>query len=89
MKFGINFNLVLMLSIFIIFVTISANTILNIWYISDDGSDDNYCHSKVAPCQSLQSVVDRAIDGATIYVTSDTLSLDALHQKTWYLGYYL
>ena len=47
----------------------------NIWYVSDDGSDYNDCHSESAPCRNLQTVLDRATDGADIYVTSDTLSL--------------
>ena len=49
----------------------------NIWYLSDEGSDDHDCHSEAAPCRNLQTVLDRAIDGADIYVTSETLSLDA------------
>ena len=48
----------------------------NIWYVSDSGSDDNDCHSESAPCKNLQTVLDRATDGADIYVTSATLSLD-------------
>ena len=48
----------------------------NIWYVSDYGSDDNDCHSASASCWNLQTVLDRATDGADIYVTSDTLSLD-------------
>ena len=48
----------------------------NIWYVSDYGSDDNDCHSASAPCRNLQTVLDRAIDGADIYITSNTLSLD-------------
>ena len=48
----------------------------NIWFVSDDGSDDNDCDSVSAPCRNLQTVVDRATDGADIYVTSNTLSLD-------------
>ena len=48
----------------------------NIWYVSDDGSDDNDCHSTSAPCRNLQTVLDRATDGADIYVTSPTLSMD-------------
>ena len=44
--------------------------------MSDDGSDDNDCHSASAPCRKLQTVLDRATDGADIYVTSNTLSLD-------------
>ena len=47
----------------------------NTWYISDEGSDQNDCHSESAPCLNLQTVLDRATDGADIYVTSDTLSL--------------
>ena len=52
--------------------------IFNTWYISDEGSDQNDCHSESAPCLNLQTVLDRATDGADIYVTSDTLSLDAV-----------
>ena len=54
----------------------------NIWYLSDSGSDENDCHSQSAPCKNLQTVMDRATDGADIYVTSDTLSLDAVHSNT-------
>ena len=42
----------------------------NIWYVSDDGSDDSDCHSASAPCRNLQIVLDRAANGADIYVTS-------------------
>ena len=45
----------------------------DIWHVSDDGSDDNDCHSAFAPCRNLQTVLDRATDGADIYVTSETL----------------
>ena len=45
--------------------------------MSDYGSDDNDCHSESAPCRNLQTVLDRATDDADIYVTSDTLSLNA------------
>ena len=44
--------------------------------MSDDGSNDNDCHSASAPCRNLQIVLYRATDGADIYVTSVTLSLD-------------
>ncbi len=44
--------------------------------MSDLGSDDNDCHTELTPCKNLQTVLDRAQDGADIYVTSDTLSLD-------------
>ena len=53
-------------------------------YISDFGSDDNDCHLESAPCRNLQTVLDRATDGADIYVTSKTLSLDGY--KTGVLG---
>ena len=54
----------------------------NTWYVSDEGSDDNDCHSVSAPCRNLQTVLDRATDGADIYVTSLTLSLDAVHTNS-------
>ena len=54
----------------------------NIWYLSDSGSDNNDCHSESEPCKNLQTVLDRATDGADIYVTSDTLSLDVVHSNT-------
>ena len=49
----------------------------NTWYVSNASSDDNDCHSASAPCRNLQTVLDRATDGADIYVTSHTLSLDS------------
>ncbi len=48
----------------------------NTWFVSDSGSDDNDCHTEDEPCKNLQTVLNRAEDGADIYVTSDTLSLD-------------
>ena len=44
--------------------------------MSDEGSDENDCSTESTPCQNLQIVLDRASDGADIYVTSDTLSLE-------------
>ena len=44
--------------------------------MSDDGSDDNDCRSESTPCRNLQTVLNRATDGADIYVTSDTLSMN-------------
>ena len=52
--------------------------------MSDDGSDDNDCHSESAPCKNLQTVLDRASDGADIYVTSRTLSLDLVQSHVWF-----
>ena len=53
-----------------------SGSLNNIWYVSDYGSDHNNCHSASTPCRNLQTVLDRATDGAEIYVTSPTLSLD-------------
>ena len=50
--------------------------------MSDYGSNGNDCHSASAPCRSLQTVLDRATDGADIYVTSDSFSLDGVHNVT-------
>ena len=55
---------------------IVGSKLINIWYVSDDGSDDSDCHSASVPCKNLQTVLNRATDGADIYVTSDSLSLD-------------
>ena len=52
-----------------------SGSLNNIWYVSDYGSDDNDCHSARIPCKNLQTVLDRATDGADIYVMSPTLSL--------------
>ena len=60
----------------IMFLSVSAFNISNTWYVSDYGSDDNDCHSVSVPCMNLQTILDRATDGADIHVTSDTLSLD-------------
>ena len=54
--------------------------------MSGDGSDDNDCHSASTPCRNLQTVLDRATDGADIYVTSDTLSLDFHRQQCEFPG---
>ena len=43
--------------------------------MADEGSDQNDCHTESTPCQNLQTVLNRAMDGADIYVTSDTLLL--------------
>ena len=52
--------------------------------MSDFGSDDNDCHSASSPCKNLQTVLDRATDRADIYVTSQTLALDANHAMLEY-----
>ncbi len=51
----------------------------NIWFVSDAGSDQNNCHTESTPCRYLQTILDRATDGADIYVTSDTLTLDVAY----------
>ena len=61
----------------------------NVWYVSDKGSDDNDCSNGSTPCKNLQTVLDRADDGADIYVTSDTLSLDNVTGSVWLYGYYV
>ncbi len=55
----------------------------NVWYVSDDGSDENNCHTASTPCENLQTVLDRAEDGADIFVTSDTLSLNKVTDRVW------
>ena len=54
--------------------------------MSDYGSDDNDCYSESAPCRNLQMVLDRAMDGTDIYVTSDSLSVDGVHNVTRFPG---
>ena len=44
-----------------------------IWFVSDEGSDRYNCQTESTPCKNLQTVLDRASDGAEIYVTSYTL----------------
>ena len=58
----------------------------NIWYVSDDGLDDNDCHSESVPCKNLQTVLNRVTDGADIYVKSETLSLNMVHGFVWIKG---
>ena len=38
----------------------------NIWYVSDERSDDNDCQTECTPCKNLQTVLDRASDGADL-----------------------
>ena len=55
-----------------------------IWFVSDEGSDRYNCQTESSPCKNLQMVLDRSSDGAEIYVTSETLSLDLVHDTVWY-----
>ena len=55
-----------------------------IWFVSDEGSDQYNCQTESTPCKNLQTVLDRASDGAEIYVTSETLSLDLVNDTVWY-----
>ena len=55
-----------------------------IWFVSDKGSDSYNCQTESTPCKNLQTVLDRASDGAKIYVTSETLSLDLVYDTVWY-----
>ncbi len=53
----------------------------NIWFVSDEGSDANNCQTESAPCHNLQTVLNRASDGADIFVLSDTVSLNAVRGR--------
>ena len=55
-----------------------------IWFVSDEGSDKYNCQTESTPCKNLQTVLDRASDGAEIYVTSATLTLDLVYDTLWY-----
>ena len=55
-----------------------------IWFVSDEGSDRDNCQTESTPCKNLQTVLDRASDGAEIYITSETLSLDLVNDTAWY-----
>ena len=55
-----------------------------IWFVSDEGSDRYNCKTESTPCKNLQNVLDRASDGAEIYVTSQTISLDLVNDTVWY-----
>ena len=54
------------------------------WFVSDEGSDRDNCQTESTPCKNLQTVLNRASDGAEIYVTSETLSLDLVNDTVWY-----
>ena len=47
-------------------------------------SDRDNCQTESTPCKNLQTVLNRASDGAEIYVTSETLSLDLVYDTFWY-----
>ena len=38
------------------------------WFVSDEGSDRDNCQTESTPCKNLQTVLDRASDGAEIFV---------------------
>lgn len=54
---------------------VDGSTTRNTWFLSEFGSDDNDCHSEFTQCRNLQTVLERATDGADIYVTSWRLPL--------------
>ena len=54
------------------------------WFVSDEGSNRDNCQTESTPCKNLQTVLDRASDGAEIYVSSETLSLDLVNDTVWY-----
>ena len=55
-----------------------------IWFVSDEGSDKNNCHTESTPCRNLQTVLDRALGDTNIYVTSSTLSLALFNASLWH-----
>ena len=55
-----------------------------IWFVSDEGSDRYNCQTEFTPCKNLQTVLDRASNGAEVYVTSEILSLDLVYDTVWY-----
>ena len=55
-----------------------------VWFVSDGGCDKYDCQTESTPCQNLQTVLDRASDGAGICVASETLSLDLVDDTVWY-----
>ena len=55
-----------------------------IWFVSDEGSDIYNCQTESSPCKNLQTVLNRASDGAEIYVISQTISLDQVCNTVWY-----
>ena len=55
-----------------------------VWFLSNEGSDRYDCKTESTPCKNLQTVLNRASDGADIYVTSDTLSLNFVNGTVWY-----
>ena len=57
---------------------------LEIRFVSDKGSDRYDCQTESTPCKNLQTALNRASDGAEIYVTSATLSLDLVYDTLWY-----
>ena len=60
-----------------------------IWFVSDEGSDKYNCQTESTPCKNLQNVLDRASDGANIYITSEALSLNLFNKTVWYKIPYL
>ena len=68
------------------FLYASAFNISNIWYVSNYGLDNNDCHSVRTPCKNLQTVLDRATDGADMYVTSHTVSLGMIIKPSRHYG---
>ena len=49
---------------------------MNTWYVSDNGSDVANCQTASTLCRNLQTVLNKAVDGAVIFVTSTSLNLD-------------
>ena len=48
---------------------------VSVWYVSNDGDDTADCQTVRSSCRNLQTVLDRAEEGAHIYVVPETLVL--------------
>ena len=46
------------------------------WFVSDEGSDQNSCVERSWPCKTLQTVLNRCPDDSVIYVISPGLILN-------------
>ena len=53
-------------------------------FVSDEGSDRDNCQTESTPCKNLQTVLNRASDGAEIYITSEIFHLDLVDETFWY-----
>ncbi len=52
-------------------------------FVSDSGSDENDCLTESTPCINLQTALDKAHEGATVYITSPTVELMVENYDCW------